>query len=78
MGANSKFSWSNPKDTDNKGVRIAAVNPKTHMVEHIFPNVISAANALIDEDQQYYAEQIGKALNIYHMNVLGYYWKRVN
>lgn len=78
MGANSKFSWGDPKVTDNKGMRVAAINPKTHMIEHIWPNVISAANALVDENQSYYAEQIGKALNIYHMKVLNYYWKRIH
>lgn len=78
MGVNSNFSWSNPKDIDNKGLRVAAVSPRTGMIQHIWPNVISAAKALTDKDQDYYAVRIGQALNCFHMKVLGYYWKRIN
>lgn len=78
MGVNNNFSWSNPKDMDNKGLRVAAINPTTEMIQHIWPNVISAAKALTDKNQNYYAQQIGKALNNYHYQVLGYYWKRIN
>lgn len=73
MGVNSKFSWGNPKEMDNKGLRVAAVSPNTGMIQHIWPNVISAAKALTDTNQIYYAQQIGKALNNYHMKVLNYY-----
>lgn len=73
----SKFSWGNPKVQDNRGLRVAAVNTDTKMIVHIFNNVISAADALSD-NTQYYAREIGKALNNYHMEVLGFYWKRIN
>lgn len=78
MGQNSRFSWSNPKEQDNKGFRVAAVSVNTSMIQHIFPNVIAAANSLTNINQMYYAKQIGKALNQYHMQVLGYWWKRIN
>ena len=78
MGVNSNFSWGDPKVTDNKGLRVAAISPNTYMIKHIWPNVMSAAKALTDKDQNYYARQIGKALNNYHMKVLGFYWKRIS
>lgn len=78
MGANSRFTWANPKEIDNKGLRVAAVNPQTEMIEHIWPNVIVASKALTNKNQNYYAVQISKALNNFHIKVLGFYWKRIN
>lgn len=78
MAANSKFSWGNPKAIDNKGLRVAAVSPYTGMIEHIYPNVISAAKALAKKKPNYYAVKIGEALNTFHMEVLGFYWKRID
>lgn len=73
----SKFTWVNPKEIDNQGMRVAAVSPHTLMIEHIFDNVICAAKALKGWNIAIHAQKIGKALNNYHMEYLGYYWKRV-
>lgn len=74
----SRFSWAEPETINNKGLKVAAVNPQTHMIEGIWPNVIAASNDLTNKNQNYYAKQIGKALNNFHLKVLGYWWKRIN
>ena len=71
------FSWADPKSVDNSGLRVAAINPETLMIAHIYDNVIGAAKALAPHAVQSSARQIGTALNIFHKKVLGYYWKRV-
>ena len=73
----SKFIWVDPKEIDNQGLRVAAVNTETYMIEHIFDNVICAAKALKGWNIAVHANKISKALNNYHMKYLGYYWKRV-
>lgn len=72
----NNFKWCDPKDKDNQGQRVAAINKQTNMVENIYNNVIDAAKAL-STNYKYFAKEIGKALQIYHYEVLGCYWKRV-
>lgn len=76
----SKFKWADAQKpiTERKRL-VGAENPCTHMVEHIYKNVICAAQA-----NNYYnmpntelARIIGKALDNPSVIVAGYKWKTV-
>lgn len=89
------FKWADPTETNNapreennfidNSRRIAAVNMDTFEMEHIFQNVIVAAESILkleysdiecDRDTiQYAAKKIAEATREFHKECLGYYWK---
>lgn len=87
------FKWADPAELNhsnpivtNKARKVAAIDPETLEVVIIFNNVIQAAETMA---KQYFihtpsrslimdvADEIGHALNKYHKECLGFYWKWV-
>ena len=67
--------------------RIAAVSIDTDQIAYIFDNVIAAARDILKIDYkdiecgqdtiQYAACKIAEAVNDYHKECLGYWWKKI-
>lgn len=86
------FSWTSSVEVTYKRPigeykRIAAVDKQTHQIKYIYKNAVEAARSILraeyfniepsNELVQEVAKEIGKALNKYHKEVLGYWWKRI-
>ena len=71
------FKWANPVQQPKVCRKVAAVSPRTHMIEHIYNSISDASFFALGKYDKNFVTEIGKAINNYHYLVNGYWWKYI-